>query len=229
MRTNVSLPTAEEVAAATAYQQDCLKAVDGKSEEERKKIYATYAPCIKQAVGPRYADAVALTAYPDLEYRYGHFNISGANYSANQLIIGGGIRALYPAKIGGWFGAWPYVSAGYYTVKSYGVSNVPLPPNVQDHYLVVNERAELFVPGIEKLTGSSVLVLFDLTESLPTSGNAASGWRVARLVQLIVDTKSAGGLKPAVTYRSGEDKGLTYDKQVIFGLLWDFWNPGRKN
>lgn len=41
-----------------------------------------------------------------------------------------------------------------------------------------------------------------------------------RQFQLYYDTGDR--ILPAITYRSGTDLGIVYDKQVILGLLWMF-------
>jgi hypothetical protein len=167
-----------------------------------------------------------LAAYPDLEYRYGTFDVSGANYTANQFVYGGGIRALIPTQINGAFANWPYVSVAYTDAKNYGASNLPISNPSQNRYIAIDERVELNIDWFRKSHGIGVLALVDMTESRPTGSivGSSSSWQNAKLFQLIVDTGSKTGLKPAVTYRTGKDRGLIYDRQVIFGVLWDIWD-----
>ena len=61
------------------------------------------------------------------------------------------------------------------------------------------------------------------TSSRATSG-ADRDWHVVRQFQLSYDTGDK--ILPALTYRSGSDVGLQYDKQVILGLLWLFTEGG---
>jgi len=171
---------------------------------------------------PPFSHNFVLSLYPDIEYRYGTFNQAGSTYTANQLLVGTGAKVLYPARIGGFLANWPYLSLGYDVAKNYGNSDLPTPSSFQDHYIVANGRIEFFIPGFKALTGVTGIALIDLTDSKQTGGvGRSSGWQVARMFQLIIDTTGAGGLKPALTYRSGVNRGMTYDRQVIFGVLWN--------
>jgi len=171
-----------------------------------------------------YSHYLVVASYPDLEYRYGHFTVSGTDYTANQLIYGGGVRLLYPSIINSVFANWPYISAAYTSATNYGASNLPVSTATPNHFLVLNERVELNLPGVRERLKVGVLILADVTESHPISSSLGPSWQTAKLFQLIIDTGSTTGLKPALTYRSGTDRGMTYDRQIIFGVLWDIWS-----
>jgi hypothetical protein len=188
------------------------------------------AACYAVATRPSpFHHSLVISAYPDFQYRYGTFNVSGTNYTANQVVYGGGIRALVPTQINGVFANWPYLSVAYTNAKNYGASNLPIANASQNRYLEINGRVELNIDWLRKSHGIGILALFDMTESHPTGSGGGSTWQNAKLFQLIIDTGSKTGLKPAFTYRTGTDKGLTYDRQVIFGVLWDIWNSKSSN
>ena len=208
--------------------QDCIKATAGLSGDALKKAREEHAAdCFFQRKKPAWSDYLVAAWYPDIEYRYGTFEQTGGTYTANQLLLGTGAQLLYPARIGTFFTNWPYISVGYNVAKNYGASNLPVSSSFRDHYLVVDGRLEFYIPGFRQLTGLNGIALIDLTESKQTQGasGAPAGWQTARMVQLIVDT--SGGLKPALTYRSGINQGMVYDRQVIFGVLWNIFENAR--
>jgi hypothetical protein len=173
---------------------------------------------------PAFHHYVVLAAFPDLEYRYGTFNEAGTDYTANQFVYGGGVRALVPTLINGTFANWPYLGISYTNAKNYGASNLPIAAGAQNRYLNINGRIELNIDWLRASHGIGLLALADVTGSHPTASSGGASWQNAKLFQLIIDTGSKTGLKPALTYRNGTDRGMTYDRQVIFGVLWDIWN-----
>lgn len=191
---------------------------------EQHNADCLYAAIIK----PEYTRYFVAGIYPDLEYRYGYFQQSGTTYSANQLVTGAGVQLFYPARIGGFFANWPYLSASYTGVKNHGASDLPVASGIKNHFLELNQRLEFYIPGFKNFTGVEGLILIDVTESRPMGGgNGSSAWQTARMLQLIVGSVGSTGLKPALTLRSGQNKGLTYDRQIIFGVLWDIFDKGK--
>jgi hypothetical protein len=211
------------------HRDACTAAVTAaKSSDETQKILTTNLDCL-YAAPPAYRHHLLFAVYPDVEYRYGTFDQSGATYTANQLVAGGGFELLYPARIGGAFAAWPYISAKYDVVKNYGASDLPIASTIHNHYADLDERAEFYVPGFRSLTGVDALVLIDIGESRPLGGGTGpQSWQFSRTAQLIVGDRKSGGLKPAITYRSGQDRGMTYDRQVILGVVYDVFGQGRQ-
>ncbi|HTB90755.1 MAG TPA: hypothetical protein VK743_22495 [Steroidobacteraceae bacterium] len=209
-------------------RSDAKDAADKECAEARKANPADPFPdaCKKVLTLPvPWIHYLVVSAYPDLEYRYGTFNQSGTNYTANQFVYGGGFRLLVPTIINGVFANWPYLGVTYTNATNYGASNLPIAAGSQNRYLNVNGRVELNINWLRASHGIGLLVLADVTASHPTGASMGSAsWQSAKLFQLIVDTGSKTGLKPALTYRTGTDKGMTYDRQVIFGVLWDIWN-----
>jgi hypothetical protein len=108
-------------------------------------------------------------------------------------------------------------SAAYTNTTNYGTGNLPIAAGIQKRFLEINERVGLNIDWLRPSHGIHLLALVDVTESHPTA-SSGGGWRTATLFQLIVDTGSKTGLKPALTYTTGTDKGMTYDRPIIFGI-----------
>lgn len=161
--------------------------------------------------------------YPDLQYRVGNIEQGGKTYNANQTIYGGGVRLFYPATIGQFWAASPYVSASYVGINSSEDNDLPVPDDVHDKYLTVDGQVAVYVPFTEKLSCHAWTAQAKLTGSHPTSGGG--GWEVARSYELLMQVGTS--LKPALTYKTGTDKGLDYDRQLLLGVVWSFLDPSR--
>jgi hypothetical protein len=166
----------------------------------------------------------AVSLYPDLRYRYGRVKVAGTTYDANQLIAGAGARVFLPWRIGALLREWPYASVGYYTVRSSSSSNVPLPDDVDADNIAVDAALDINVPYPNRTLSTSPLqLLVKLQGSRATTGTDKE-WQTLRHLQLSFDTGhgiAGQDIKPAITYRSGDNQGLSYDRQVIVGIVWD--------
>ena len=168
----------------------------------------------------------AVSFYPDVMYRFGEFQVEGERFRANQLITGLAGRVFVPGTSNSdWFREWPRVSAGYYTVSETEDSDIPLPEGIEEDQIKVSGKIALRLPlfGSASLATSPLHLDIEATSSRATSG-ADRDWHVVRQFQLSYDTGDK--ILPALTYRSGSDVGLQYDKQVILGLLWLFTEGG---
>ena len=168
-------------------------------------------------------DFVALSLYPDIRYRYGHFEVDGTLYNANQSILGVGARLFTPVRLGGLFLEWPYISVGYQSVQDTSESSIPVPQDIKADYVTVDAAVNIHLPYPRgSLSQSPLQLLISLKASIPTESEG-SGKQLLSHIQLAYDTGSE--IKPAITYRSGDDQGLKYDKQVIMGVVWALLGP----
>ena len=159
-----------------------------------------------------------------MQYRFGELEIAGERFNANQLITGLAARLFVPGTSdSAWFREWPRISAGYYTVSESEDSTIPLPEGIEEDHIKVAGKIAMNVPFFGTSLAKSPLRLdIEATASRATSGDD-DDWHVLRQFQLYYDTGDT--ILPAITYRSGTDLGIVYDKQVILGLLWMFAAP----
>lgn len=163
----------------------------------------------------------AVSFYPDVQYRFGEFELNGERFKANQLITGIAARLFVPGTSNSeWFREWPRVSVGYYTVSESEDSTIPLPEGIEEDHIKAAAKIAMNVPFFGTSLAQSPLRLdIEATASRATSGDD-DDWDVLRQFQLYYDTGDR--ILPAITYRSGTELGIVYDKQVILGLLWMF-------
>jgi hypothetical protein len=162
-----------------------------------------------------YHDLAAISLYPSFEYRFGHFTQKGTQYQANQAIFGAGARVFFPWKLNALWASWPFVSVAYYHVKDQSGSNIPVPDGIKADFISGEAKADFFLPVSLGSHSRALEVSFDMTASKATTGSDGK-WGFLKNVQLLANIGSAW--KPAITYREGKDRGLSYDKQVILGV-----------
>lgn len=161
--------------------------------------------------------------YPDVRYRVGRFEQDDTVYDANQLIYGGGARLFFPsATTLPFFREAPRISAGYYTVHEAGDSDIPLPEDIKQDFLQLDARLLLRVPFFGYSVGTSPIHL-DVSSSATKATRGGGDWKMLWKGQLSFD--SGGQFSPAITYQSGKEQGLEYDKQLILGFMWNLVNP----
>jgi len=170
----------------------------------------------------------ALSVYPDVQYRLGHVTVDNKQYDANQIIYGGG-GSVFLTAFPDIFATWPMFGAGYYRIQNNGHNDPPAPDGIQDRFLQLQTEVDTYIPGSAALTGTEVnsILAVKLTASKPLSGGN-KGWETSRLAQLIVPVKGSNTFKAAVSYRSGTSTGLTYDRQLLIGVLMDFFNSSSR-
>lgn len=163
----------------------------------------------------------AVSFYPDVQYRFGELELNGERFEANQLITGLAARLFVPGTSGSeWFREWPRLSVGYYAVSESEDSTIPVPEGIEEDHIKAVGKIAMNVPFVGASLANSPLRLdIEASASRATSGDD-DDWQVLRQFQLYYDTGDT--ILPAITYRSGSDLGIVYDKQVILGLLWMF-------
>jgi hypothetical protein len=162
-----------------------------------------------------YLDLAAFSLFPTFEYRFGHFTQNGTRYQANQAIIGAGARVFFPWKLNAVWASWPFVSVTYYHVKDKSGSNIPVPDDIKADYISGEAKADILLPVSLGSHSKALELSFDMTASKATTGSNQK-WEYLKNIQLLANIGSAW--KPAITYREGKDRGLSYDKQVILGV-----------
>lgn len=180
--------------------------------------------------------------YPELGYRYGNIDQGGKSYDANQVYYGGGLK-FYTAEPDTprvedrtFFVESPYVSFAYNKVDNNGGTDAPAPEGIDNEYLVTEGFLNVYLQaphvlekaildrvrgpgsGCRPAPGHLFSVSAKLTGSHPTSGG---GWEVAREYKLVMQTGTS--LTPMLSYKTGEDRGFTYDKQVLLGFAMSFF------
>lgn len=167
-------------------------------------------------------DVLTILPFGDFSYRDAQVVVDGQNVQANQQIVGGGLSIWYTSALTdfpGFFREWPRFYAGYYHVKDTSEGAIPLPTGLlADHVaadLVV--RSRLPFPGTALKT-SPILLNVDVRYSRAVGSITEQKNEFLGTYQLAYNV--AGSVKPALTYRAGDERGLEYDKQVILGILW---------
>jgi hypothetical protein len=173
-------------------------------------------------------------AHLDFRQRKGDFKdqSSGRVQSVNQTILGAGVEfkltSLYEAyrKVAnktGYFNDYPRIDIDYFGVAHNSEAAGDLPDEIVVHHLQVALRGDLRIPACWRREGENkvcpLVLLADYAGSRPTGGPERK-WDSLGTVTLQYDTGTE--IKPAITYRSGRELGLRYDRQLIFGLLWGF-------
>lgn len=177
----------------------------------------------------------AISFFADLRYRFGEFDDGNNGVTrANQFIYGGGIEAswlganwLGEAREGrneagpfyGFFREPPRLSLGYYRAEEADGNETPVPEELSADYVTLMASFEVALPWPgDHLYESPVLLRYQYKGSEPTTGGAGfESYHNASLVYVLGAKAS-----PALTFRSGQEQGLEYDRQVILGILWSF-------
>jgi hypothetical protein len=211
--------TQDQQAVCDQLNDDMTKAFDAHDTDgQHKAIHAAVKAGCKYLEDP-YHDIVAFSVYPTFEYRFGHITQNGQQYQASQALIGGGARVFFPWQLNGWWASWPFVSATYYHAKDNSGSTIPVPAGIRSDYFAAQGKVDVLLPVTLGGHSKALQLSIDLTASKATTG-ADETWQYMQNIQLLVNL--GGTWKPAITYRQGQDRGLTYDKQVIFGLAAEF-------
>jgi len=174
--------------------------------------------------------------YAHLDFRQRRGDIkdetSGRVESVNQTILGAGVEfkltSLYEAyrkaaNKTGFFNDYPRIDIDYLGVAHNSEPGSDLPDGIVVHHVQVALHGDFRFPACWKQEGGNTvcpLVLqADYTGSRPTEGPERK-WESLGTATLRYDTGTEIDL--AITYRSGKEQGLQYDRQLIFGLLWGF-------
>lgn len=182
-------------------------------------------------IAPRTNAVVSLFA--DVRHRFGEVDDgAGGIVRANQFIYGGGLELSWwaasrigaardadgPGPLYGFFRDPPRLTAGYYSADDVNGNEAPVPKELEADYVTTTAALHLAMPWFTKPIYKSPLLLnYDYKGSKATSG-PDDGYASYHNVQLVyaIDAKA----KPVLSYRSGEEQGLEYDRQVILGILW---------
>jgi hypothetical protein len=210
--------TSEEQATCDTLSDQYGTALAAKDDAQIKKISAEFLQNKCNVLKDPYTDLAALSLYPSFEYRFGHFTQGGQQYQANQAIIGGGARLFFPWMLNNWLASWPFISATYYHAKNNSGSNILVPDSIKADFLSTEAKLDVYLPVSIGKRAKALQLVVDFVESKATTGSDKQ-WHSLGSVQLLANLGSSW--KPALTYREGKDRGLTYDKQIILGLATD--------
>jgi hypothetical protein len=164
--------------------------------------------------------------YGDLKYRYGTFKENGSPTRVNQLLGGAGLYLVLQRGLDQpWLYIWPRVSLTYYTAITTNtpVAAADLPAGIKENYLQLafktgvnfGPRGEWGAPA----GGYPFRLAITYAGSEPTSGESKT-WENLWTIQLSTDALSTN-FRPGVTFQSGKNGGLTYDRQVLLGFVYD--------
>jgi hypothetical protein len=184
-----------------------------------------------------------LHLYFDVRQRIGHFapDSTGAD-RVNQLIIGGALQLRWVG-----FAKWysrtadigrednpPTLTIGYYAVQKNVPEDALLPSDFSDNALQIKLNSKITLPvctkqerqvepdpgdpfgNTETLYSCPWGFVGELLATHAPGADQSLDFRVD--VGVFFDT--GGDFSPVVRYRSGEEHGLQYDKQMLVGLLW---------
>jgi len=177
----------------------------------------------------------ALSIFGELRQRYGEVDAGAQGViRANQFIYGGGLEAAWtgayrfgsgspsPSALYGLFRDPPRIRVGYYSATDVNDNMAPVPEDLMADYLTVGGDLHIALPWFTApLYKSPLLLNYEYKGSKPTTGD--SGYSSYHNLQLAYVLK--GDLKPVVTYKTGKEQGLDYDKQVILGILIELTKP----
>lgn len=211
--------TPDQQAVCNQFSDDLGSAINSGEGAKQKQITLAFKKAGCDTLEDPYHDIVALSLYPSFEYRFGHFTQNGQQYQANQSVIGGGARVFLPWRLNEWWASWPFVSATYYHVKDNSGSTIPVPDGLKADYISAEAKVEVLLPVKIASRSKALELSFDLTGSKATTG-ATKSWQFLHNIQLLANLGNSW--KPALTYREGKDRGLSYDKQVILGIAAEF-------
>lgn len=161
-----------------------------------------------------------LGSYGDFRYRYGNFKDGTGVSRINQFFAGGGTQ-LYLIKASQYalFREAPRVAVGYYTVMASSGLPAAIPDGLTADHVTVDATVKLRLPFPNVDLAHSHL---ELDASYRGSQATTGGNRgYENFVEATLFYRTQSGQRPAVTYRSGKEQGLSYDRQVIVGLLWE--------
>ncbi|MGQ0621196.1 MAG: hypothetical protein ACT4QA_14955 [Panacagrimonas sp.] len=164
---------------------------------------------------------LSIGIFGDLRYRYGYFTQDEQRVSVNQAILGAGLRMTRFTPDLGWVNSWPRLSVGYYTVKDTETSSGEVPDDIESDVIKLDASTKFNLWKRGSTNGGqdyAIRLYLDIEASKPTEGDDRD-WQALYQAQLLF--KTDGDFKPALTYRDGEEQGLDYDKQVIFGILYE--------
>lgn len=155
--------------------------------------------------------------YADGRYRYGTFGGKSATDHVNQFLAGGGIYFVWQEWMTTkpWVDIWPGVTFTYYTPVSTDtpVLKSALPDGVKADFLQAEFKTGFAFP----IAGRNVRLSIAYDASRPTTGTDKS-WQSLFDAQLSANLFGSK-FEPAVTFQTGKNGGLSYEKQVLIGLI----------
>lgn len=191
-----------------------------------------------------------LYMFADGRSRSGRFEAEGEEEPADvdQRMLGAGVQLRWTGvdSIYTWLNSRhrptklhepPSLTFTYYTVQSTNAEDdAILPEGITADVLQATLRSQLTIPAVQckrKVTqpdpNNPVFAAADTTIACPwsldllltASQPAAGGGDPALLADIGIIYNTGGKLKPVLRYRSGEEHGLEYDRQVLLGLMWE--------
>ena len=169
-----------------------------------------------------------LTFAFDFKGQSGTFDAAdGTSQSLNEYLYGPKVvyrlswttLSDFLQKYGNSLGEAPALTAGFYR-KGGRTEALVLPERLRADELYAQFRFTtpvLPLPGSSR-AGQAVVLSLLLQATRPLQGLNRS---TAHFVDATLTLNSGGTTRPAISYRSGEKDGLKYDRQLLFGLLWD--------
>ena len=168
-----------------------------------------------------------LTFAFDFKGQNGTFDASDGSKSLNEYLYGPKlVYRLSWVKLNDFLqkyannlGDAPALTAGFYR-KGGRTDELVLPERLRADELYAQFRftTPLIPLPSSRRAGQAVVLSVLLQATRPLQGADRSN---ARFVDATLTLNSGGTTRPAISYRSGEKEGLKYDRQLLFGLLWD--------
>jgi hypothetical protein len=184
-----------------------------------------------------------LHVFFDVRQRIGDFSQEGSDGGrVNQLILGGALQLRWVG-----FAKWysrtadigrednpPTLTIGYYSVQKNVPADALLPSDFTADALQVKLNSKMTLPVCTKQErdvepdpndpfGNRETVYscpWGFVGELLATRASGSGQSFDFRVDVGVFFDTGGDFSPVVRYRSGEEHGLQYDKQMLVGLLW---------
>jgi len=125
------------------------------------------------------------------------------------------------SKYAGDLGERPSLTAGYYRISGKTADLAVLPDRLRADEWYAQLRFDVpAIPIVSGPTTRSVMLGVLAQASKPLEGQDRS-W--AKFIDATLSMSTDGAWRPAISYRSGEKDGFTYDRQIILGLTWDLF------
>lgn len=206
----------------------------GYAEAIRKASLPAFIPCMKrlrEEKKPISIEACKLLPMPkphlswhvggDFRYRFGSIDQGGSVVRVNQAIVGGvSSLVFYTPNEYEWVRQWPTLSLGFYTVADTESSAATVPEDIKADYLKAGLSTKLNLGPKKSLSESRndypARLHIDIDGSKATKG-PDQDWQVLYKAQLVLEVNDT--VKPAITYRDGEEFGLDFDEELLLGFV----------
>jgi hypothetical protein len=182
-------------------------------------------------VGPFNSVQPMVELYGDLREQYGEFSQNGTVQKVDLTLygIGGELQVPYAYRLSNLIqrktnanriNYAPAIRFTYYQSRDKSATPQQLPAGIQTNFLDINLKTQMPL-GSYNINGTTTKLEWTFSDDVnrPTTGSDKK-WKNLLETSLVMDNGS--GVKPVISYSSGSNLGLQYDKQFLLGVAWQF-------